>query len=170
MLLCGCTQLDKRNLTGGIGFTIPQFFCSASPLDTTDFTAQNAISDTCGLRKKCYGGILGDGWYIFSLPTSVYGWWLPPSVRSSWNWKFLATAGSLPTPTGQARQQHFRECRSEGGGTEKETNSREPRKLSRAWEWKASYGWEDRRMRRLWIYQSQVWTSLWKLMVHISTV
>lgn len=52
----------------------------------------------CFLRRKCCRGILrNNGWCIFTLPT-----WTPPTpVRSSWNWKFLATAGSLPTPTGQ---------------------------------------------------------------------
>lgn len=52
----------------------------------------------CAWRRKCCRGILrNNGWCIFTLPT-----WTPPTpVRSSWNWKFLATAGSLPTPIGQ---------------------------------------------------------------------
>lgn len=76
---------------------------NAPALATAELMALTACSDTCGLTRKCYGGNFRRRLVYFShcLPLCM-GNGSPPSVRSSWNWKFLASAGCLPTPTGQA--------------------------------------------------------------------
>ena len=75
MFVFGSAQPDKYDLTGATGSPLfSAVWClPASQLHTADYIAQNAFSDTCGLTREFYRGIFGGGWYIFSLPTSVYG-------------------------------------------------------------------------------------------------
>lgn len=83
-----------------------------------------------------WGGISGDGWYIF-LTAYLCVWVMapPPPWDPVGTGNFWPVLAACPLPQAGLRQQHFRECLSTGGESEKETNSRGPRKLRQPWEW-----------------------------------
>lgn len=81
-------------------------------------------------------GISGDGWFIFlTAYLSVWVMTPPPPWDPVGTGNFWPVLAACPLPQARLRQQHFRECLSAGGESEKETNSRGLRKLRQAWEW-----------------------------------
>lgn len=92
-------------------------------------------SDTCGLMRKCYGGNFRRRLLYFShcLPLCM-GNDSPPPWDPVGTGNFWPVLAACPLPQARLRQQHFRECLSTGGESEKETNSRGPRKLRQTWE------------------------------------
>lgn len=99
--------------------------------------------------RKCYGEISGDGCYIF-LTAYLCVWVMAPPppwdpVGTGNFWPMLA---ACPLPQARLRQQLFRECLSTGGESEKETNSRGPRKLRQTWEsFEIKGGWGSHELR-----------------------
>lgn len=92
-------------------------------------------SDTCGLMRKCYGGNFRRRLLYFShcLPLCM-GNGSPPPWDPVGTGNFWPVLAACPLPQARLRQQHFRECLSTGGESEKETNSRGPRKPRQTWE------------------------------------
>lgn len=106
------------------------------------------ISHLQKASTKRYGGNFRRRLAYFShcLPLCM-GNGSPPPWDPVGTGNFWPVLAACPLPQARLRQQHFRECLSTGGESEKETNSRGPRRLRQAWEW-----FEKKRcMRQSWI-------------------
>lgn len=122
------------------------FYCITFGYSSERHVATHVVS-----RGSATGGFSGDGCYIFShcLPLCM-GNCSPPPWDPVGTGNFWPVLAACPLPQARLRQRHFRESLSTGGESEKETNSRGPRKLRQTWE----SLWKRRCTKQPWIFCS----------------